>query len=192
MKNTLRTFSICLFVVICLHSMGISAWASETGGDWRPIYDTVLRWVNFIVLVFVIIKFGKDPIKNFFASQKAGVVEQIEEIEAEKKIVDEKMAAINRALAENNVRLAHIKEQIVKQGEKKKEQIVADAQRQSSIMLAEVERKVERMIIEAKGFLKAELIDAAVSLVEERLPELLTEEDNQKYVNQFLSNIASE
>ena len=189
--NTLRIFSLCLFVVLCLHAMGVSAFASETSGEWRPIYDTVLRWVNFLVLVFVIVKFGKDPIKKFFASQKSEVAEEIEGIETEKKKTDERIAAMNLALSENHLRLAQIKEQIVKQGEKKKEQIVADAERQSVLMLAEVERKVERMTLEARQFLRTEMIEAAVSLVEERLPKLLTEEDNQRFVDQFLSGMAS-
>ena len=38
---------------------------------------------------------------------------------------------------------------------------------------------------------KSELIDAAVSIVGRRLPDLLTEEDNKKYIDQFLSSVKS-
>jgi F-type H+-transporting ATPase subunit b len=189
--NTLKVFTICSVAAFCLHSMGGSSLASEGAGDWRSTYDTVLRWINFIVLVFVAVKFGKDPIKKFFASQKAEVVDQVEGIEAEKRKADEKIAAMNQTLADNHLRLDRIKEQIIGQGERKKEQIIADAERQSSLMLEAVEQKVARMIAEAENSIRSELIDASVGLVEKRLPELLTKEDDQKYVDQFLSSLKS-
>ena len=189
--RTLQTFSICLPTLAYLHLSGINALALEAAGDWRSTYDTILRWVNFIVLVFVAVKFGKDPIKKFFASQKAEVADEVEGIEEEKRKADEKIAAMKQTLADIDIRLDRIKGQIIKQGERKKEQIIADAQRRSDLMLEDVEQKVTRMIAEAEESIRSELIDAAVSLVGKRLPGLLTEEDNQKFVDHFLSSVKS-
>ena len=195
MKKTayrpMAALGICLSSLLCIHLTGSDAVASETAGGWRPIYDLVLRWLNFLVLVFLIVKFGGPVIKKFFASQKSDVAQQLERIEAEKKKADEKIAEIQLALEENDRRLAGIRDRIVKQGEKKREQVVADAHRRSAAMLEELARKVERMAIEAKESLRAELIDAAVSIVEERLPKLLTERDNQDSIDSFVSSITS-
>jgi len=171
--------------------MGLGAWASETGGSLRPVYDTLLLWANFVILVFLLAKFGRDPIRRFFTSQKAEIAQSIERIEAEKKAIDGKMAGVKKRLEGNHLHLADVKSRIIQQGEKKRQQILADAQQQSSLMLEDAERRVERMISEAKESMKSELIEAAAGLVEERLPSLLTKEDQHRYVDQFLSDMSS-
>ena len=55
-------------------------------------------------------------------------------------------------------------------------------------MLAETQKRVENQILEAKKRLKAELVDAAVELALQQLPKEITSEDNQKFLDRFLSD----
>ena len=187
-----RVLIVCLIAALCLHTMAFSAVASEGTGNGRTIYDTVLRWLNFAILMYILIRFGKDPIRKFFASQTAEVARKINRIEAEKKAIEERIADARQALEESQSLLENMKERIVKEGEKKREAALAEAQRHSAAMLGDVERKVDIMLSEAKATIRAELIDAAIALAAERLPKLLTETDNRGFVRQFLSNVRAE
>ena len=51
---------------------------------WRPTYDIAMRWLNFIILVGVIVKYAREPIKDFLKLRKKDVVAQIEELDTEK------------------------------------------------------------------------------------------------------------
>ena len=57
-------------------------------------------------------------------------------------------------------------------------------------MLDDVERKVNRMIEDARTTITAEFVDAAVDLVEDRLPKILTEEDYQAHIDQLILKIS--
>ncbi|MBW2449150.1 MAG: hypothetical protein JRE92_01825, partial [Deltaproteobacteria bacterium] len=76
----------CLFVVfLSLHLLGHDALAAEKSSNWRPIYDLILRYINFGIIVFVIVKYGKTPIMNFLRGQKDKLASEIKRLEDEKE-----------------------------------------------------------------------------------------------------------
>ena len=192
MHRGMKLIGIGMLAIVCIHPLGAIAFASDAAADWRAIYDTVFRWLNFGILVFLLVKFGKDPAKAFFASQTAEVADGIRQVEAAKKEIDEKIASVKKALHENQTRLTRLKEAIVREGERKRDAVLKDAQLHSAILLEDVDRKIESMALEAKARLKAELIDDAVRLVEERLPDLLTETDNRRFIDRYIETLAAE
>ena len=82
-KNNRQLFycAIFLFTLLCLNTPG--AMAADRASDWRPTYDLVMKWVNFGLLAFILVKYLKDPLKEFFFGQKAMVARQIEKLEQE-------------------------------------------------------------------------------------------------------------
>jgi F0F1-type ATP synthase membrane subunit b/b' len=98
----------------------------------------------------------------------------------------------NRKQIENSKeRLSRLIETITNQGEKNKLKIIEDAERESKILLESAEQKISSRIAEAREVLKAELVDEAISLAMEKLPELITEQDNQKLISTFIQSAAS-
>ena len=191
-SSSFSVLIVCLLAALCLHTVASSAMASEGAENIRTIYDTVLRWLNFAILMYLLIRFGKDPIKKFFASQTAEVARKIEQIDAEKKAIEEKIADVRQALEESQSLLASMKVGIVKVGEKRREVALAEAQRHGAFLLEDVERRVDIMLLDARASVRSELVDAAITLAIEQLPELLTEADNRGLVRQFLSNVRAE
>ena len=51
--------------------------ASASSGEWRPVYDEVMLWVNFFILAFIIVKYGRKPLMNFLNGQKDEIADQI-------------------------------------------------------------------------------------------------------------------
>ena len=58
-------------------------------------------------------------------------------------------------------------------------------------MLEEAKLRVDYRIQQAKKMLKAELVDAAIDLAIEKLPKVITEEDNQKLIQQYIASAVS-
>ena len=63
-------FFYLIAIVLSLHFLGHDVLAAEKSSSWRPMYDLVLRWINFGIIVFVVIKYAKTPIVNFLRGQK--------------------------------------------------------------------------------------------------------------------------
>jgi len=159
--------------------------------EWRPTYDLAMRWINFIILVAVIVKYAREPIKDFLKLQKKDVVSQIESLDSEKSKILEEIEAAKQKSVENQIRLQELKERMISQGEARKQQIVQQARHQSKIMLEEAQRKMENQIVQAKAALKLELLDMAMGQAAQQLPEQMTDEDNQRMINDYMVSIQS-
>ncbi len=64
--------------------------------------------------------------------------------------------------------------------------IITAAQQQSKMMLKDANRKIKNYFFQAQDKLKAELIDAAIDMALERLPQEISDADNEKFVNEYL------
>jgi F-type H+-transporting ATPase subunit b len=186
MKRVNKIAFISLFAVLSVLFMGGDLIAAEEAGGWRETYDPVLRWVNFLILAFLIVKFARTPLKDFLKGQKEKLSAEIGKKEKEKEKATAEVKDIMTALNESETRFADLKERVVEQGKKRKDQIIEDTKEQSRQMLEETKKRVKYQIEKAKQQLKAELVDTAVELAMDRLPREMTGEDNEKFLDQFL------
>ncbi|MGD2028362.1 MAG: ATP synthase F0 subunit B [Desulfobacterales bacterium] len=173
--------------ILSLHFWGYEAFAAEKSSSWRPIYDLILRWINFGIIVFLVIKYLKTPIMNFLRGQKEKLAQEIKRLEDKKQGISENIEETLKTIDESEVRFAELKERIVYQGEKKKEAIIQTAQKQSKIMLEDAKRRIDTYFIQAKTKFRAELIDRAIDLAMEKLPKEITAEDNEKLTSEYLT-----
>ncbi len=154
----------------------------------RTTYDSIMRWVNFAILAFLIIKFLRTPLKNFAKGLQEKVTSELRRKEQQKEAADDAVKEIRNALNSSEARFVSLKDRIVAQGEKKKQQIIEDGKAQSRQMLTDAKIQVENQIHQAKNRLKSELVEVAIVLAIERLPEEITEEDNRKLIDNFLTS----
>ena len=194
MSSLKKTIIVCGYLsaaIIVLHLTSLEAFAAESSDGWRPIFDLIMRWVNFLILAFVLIKFSKAPLKNFLAGKKEEIASEIEELEAEKNRILREIDE-NRQLIENSKeRLSQLKKTIIAQGEKNKIKIIEDAERESKILLESAKQKIENRIADARDLLKAEVVDEAIMLAMQKIPETITDQDNQKFIDTFIETAAS-
>ncbi len=190
-KRTLLTGSWLLTCLIMLHLSAFEVLAADNPGDWRPIFDLVMRWVNFLILAFVLIKFSRAPIKKFLDGKKRDIADEIGGLEAEKEEMLRQIDDSKKQFENSRDRLTDLKKRIVAQGEKNKQMIIEAAEQESKILLQSDQQKVNSRIEEARQALKSEHVDAAIALATKLLPEKITEEDNQKFIDAFMSSASS-
>jgi F-type H+-transporting ATPase subunit b len=191
MKAIKKIAKICYFilaVVIGILLLGSEASAANNSDDWRPTFDLVMRWLNFGIIVFILVKYARTPIKDFLLSRREEVAREIELVEGKKEAANKKIEDAVRMLDESEVRFARVKERIIQEGETKKQKLIEDAKQESKILIESTMKKIDNQLLDAKKAFKSELVDAAISLAMKRLPDEITTEDNQNFTNQFLAS----
>ena len=163
--------------------------AADTSGEWRPTYDLIMMWLNFGILVFLLIKFTKAPIVNFFKGQKEEVERDLHEAEQKQQAAQIKVDKTQKLLDENDGRLKKLKERILKQGEHKKQEIITNALEESRTLLKEARRRVDNQIVLARNKFRTELIDAAIDAAMVKLPGQVTEDDDRKMIDQYIHKV---
>ena len=171
-----------------LHLFGPEALAADNTDGWRPVFDLAMRWVNFGILAFLLIKFTRTPVIDFFQSRKKELSREIEKLEKEKEKMLQNIDENLKMLEESSVRFEELKERIIAQGEKNKQKLIEDAQQESRILMEGAKQKIENRFIMAKSAFKSELIDSAIAIAMNRLPNELTSKDNQKWVDDFIAS----
>jgi F-type H+-transporting ATPase subunit b len=179
---------VILLIAICWVT---NAWAAEGSGFTRATWDEIWRWVNFIILFGVIIKFGRRPILNFLDKQKEDVAQSIKKLEDRKRDAQATLEESQRKLTASEERLATIKDRIISEGENRKAQLIADAQEESRILLETAQLRIEHQIREMHTQVKTELIDTATQIALTKLPGLLTSEDEDRMVGQWMDAVQS-
>ncbi len=165
-------------------------YAEESSLNWRSTYDTILMWVNFLILAGVLYKFLKDPARDFINGRKMDMEKELEKAEEQKKQADEKIRESVDMLEQGNARFDQMRKRIIEQGEKIKEQIIKDAEEQSNFMMIEAKRKIDSQIIRARGKFREELIDRAFEMALERIPKEINDIDKQQLVDRYISEVA--
>ncbi len=190
-KKILLPGSWLLTCLIMLHLSAFEVLAADNSGNWRPIFDLVMRWVNFLILAFVLIKFSRAPIKKFLDGKHQDIADEIGGLEAEKEEALSQIDTYKNQLENSRKRLSDLKKRIVALGKKNKQLIIEAAEQESKILLKSAQQKINNRIVEARQELKSEIIDAAVALATKLLPEKITEEDNRKFIDAFMSSASS-
>ncbi|MFO7554842.1 MAG: ATP synthase F0 subunit B [Desulfobacterales bacterium] len=185
-------FCFLLAVVLSLHLLGHDALAAEKSSSWRPTYDLILRWINFGIIVFVIVKYAKTPLLNFLRGQKDKLAIEIKRLEDEKEDAAAKIKETLTIIDESEIRLSELKDRIVQQGERKKAEIIELAQNQAKIMMEDAKRRVNTYFLQARDAFKAELVDKAIDMALERLPGEITSKDSDRFISDFLESTSSE
>lgn len=181
-----RFIRLLAFGALCFWLLGPTVSGAAETSDWRPTYDLVMRWLNFLILVFIIVKFGRRPLLDFLKGKQEEIGTQIERIEKEKEELSAAADAARQQLEESAQRLEKLKQRIIDRGEKRKLEIIAEARQEGRHIMESAHRKVEGTILQAKNKIRQEMIDKAVGIALERLPAEITAQDNEKLFERFL------
>ena len=196
MKNRPNTIKCCvrvaLWAVVLVVMLAPAAAAAEPADGFRSTWDLVMRWVNFIILVAVIVKFGRRPLADFISGKQDEVAYELKRLEEQKDSASDRVKEVYHQLENSRERFEQIKGRIIKQGEERKREIIDQAQNESRILFEGTRRKIDHRLQEARANLRSEMVDSAVDLALERLPQQITDEDNQKLLEKYPDLTANE
>jgi F-type H+-transporting ATPase subunit b len=166
--------------------LGSAPAAAESGG-WRPVYDLVMLWLNFGILVFVLVKVLRRPLRDFFQDKKDELEIAVRRIESEKQRAKQRVEEAQRELEQNQQRLERVRKRLYEEGERVRDQIVEDARDQSRLMIEHAHRRIDNQILLARQQFKAEMVDMAVEIAMEQLPQEVTEADENRRIDIYLN-----
>ena len=163
--------------------------ASASSGEWRPVYDEVMLWVNFFILAFIVVKYGRKPLMNFLNGQKDEIADQIHRLQKEKNALEAKIKKATAMIEDSSIRFEEIKTRIIADGERTKQEIIENAKAQSKNIIEAEKLKASTQIVQAKTRFISELVDQASALALSKLPTEVTAADQEKLQQLFISNI---
>jgi len=155
----------------------------------RRTYDVLLLWVNFGVLVTLFIKFAKNPLMDALRGVRAKHEEELGEIKKQHNDSKGGLDSEEARLKGIQKQLDVIRARIIEMGEKEKQKIIEQAKISAKKMIEDAKSYASFQMDKARKQLSDEMVDIAISMVEERLAKEISKEDNEKLISDFLVNL---
>jgi F-type H+-transporting ATPase subunit b len=189
MKRMETLIVIFLFLAaagLWIHFGAGTTFAAEEAPQWRGTYDIIMRWLNFLILAGVIVKFSRTPLANFLKHRREETQAEIDLLEEEKGRLKAQVSETIAAGKVSSDRLVQLKERIVTQGKQKRRHLIEDAKRQRNQMLEDTRRKVGGLINAARREVADNLIDTAFDMAVKRLPGEIADTDNVRFIEEYM------
>ena len=167
----------------------LQALAADTGGDWRSTYDVVMMWVNFVILVALLVKFLRKPVGRFLTSQRDAIKKSFDDLETEKARIKDDIQALRQSVETRRQKAEERHRRIVKQAREERRAIIETAREDAQRRLTKARQQIDARHREACTRLRNEIIDAAVAKAMSELPRQVTPEEEQAWVKVFLQSI---
>lgn len=181
---------LSLFILAGVLLFASEVLASEGISSGRKLWDNIMLFFNFGILVFLFIKYARKPLMAFLHGEKSKVEEKVGSVETK---LEQTTASMNQELSKLNdiePQLENIRDNIIRTGQREKELIVEEAKQNAERIISQAKDRADYKLASIRKALKDEMVDIAVTLVENRLHKALTLEDNTKVVNQFISDLS--
>jgi F-type H+-transporting ATPase subunit b len=189
LKNWKKVAWWIFYLVLLMTST--EALGAETSASWRPTYDLVMRWLNFGIMVILFFKYARKPLTAFLKGKSRQIEESIKRVEEEKETIKTRIDEIVNERKKGRDHLQQIRDRFISQGELKKQKIIDDAKKESHRLLESAQRKIEYQIITARDRLQVEMVDQAIDLAIQKLPQRMTDQDTQTSLNVYLDGLHS-
>ena len=188
-RDALLILFISLGAITCSLCLSSDALAVGDSTPGRKLWDLDLLWINFGILVFIFLKYGKRPLMDFLRGEQHKIEGDLNEINERFEAVKTVMDAEANNLDDIEQRLAKTRDGILEMGKREKEKIIEQGKIAAEKMIKDAENYAKYQIARAKKELSEEMVDIAVSMVEEKLVKGISEEDNEKLIKQFVVDV---
>lgn len=177
-----------LSIACCL--LPVAVFAAEAGGEHGgSIMEWVWRIVNFAILVFILVKFLNKPLKNYLQQRKDLIEKSIKEAREAKELAMKALAEVEERLKVKDKEVEEIISSAKSSGEREKERLVEEGEKLKAKILEQAKTNIEYEVKKAKEAIKAEAVDAAMQLAEEKIKAKMTKDDHEKLLAESLKLI---
>ncbi len=150
----------------------------------------LLWWtVNFILLIVILVKFGRKPTADAFRARREKIENEYKELEAKRAEAEARYREYEKKLATLEEEAKAIMETFIEQGKREKERIIREAQETAERIKQQAEFYVQQELEKARESLRREVAELSVKLAEQIIREKITPEDQKRLVQEFIERV---
>jgi F-type H+-transporting ATPase subunit b len=157
-------------------------------GEPPPFLASLL---NFGLLVFIVVKFGKKPLRDALVKRKDSIVRELEEAQRLREAAEKRLAEYESKLDKIHEDLDRIRKEFREQGEHEKQRIVTEAKERRERMKRDAEVLLSQEVKQMRQELVIEVVGEATRLATELLGKEMTLGDHDRFAETFLAEIRS-
>jgi|WetSurSiteA1Bulk_404760.scaffolds.fasta_scaffold23469_2 F-type H+-transporting ATPase subunit b len=161
-------------------------------GENLPIWlKLLIQFVNFAILLGVIVKFAGKPLKDYLRKRHDAVKERIDEAERLLKEAGVAKARYEEKLSGLEAEIEAFRTSITEAMEKEKKRILDEAQELAARIREQARLAYEQEMKEAMGKVQAEIAGRTIAAATVRVREMFKQDDHDRMVEEFIQKVRS-
>jgi F-type H+-transporting ATPase subunit b len=144
---------------------------------------------NLLVLIAILVYFGRAPIAAFLAARREQIEEGIESAGRELAEAERRLAACEQRAAALDGELDEIRRVVRQQAEAERDRLLAEARATAERIQRDAVAAAEQEVRHARERLRSETVEIALKLAAETLRSQVTDADRARLVDDFVQRI---
>jgi len=167
------------------------ALAAGAGADRSgDLLDLLYRFINFALLVIILwVVLKKANIRGLFAARGEEIEKRLEALKTGKEEAERKYRDLEKQVREFERSKKGILDQFRAEGLAEKQRIISEAEARVKQILDQAQSTMVREVESAKDRLRQELLGLAAQKAEEILSKGMTEQDQDRLVDEFIERV---
>ncbi len=160
-------------------------------GGSESLLSWVFKFINFFVLVGILIKFAGKPLKEYLQSRHNAIKNKLEEAERMFKEAESLKSEYEKKIAKLDDEVEAFKKNVMAEAEKEKKKILDEAKELTVRIKEQARLTYEQEAKEAIGRIKEEIARQTIEKAEKIVMEKLTKDDHNRMVGEFIEKLRS-
>jgi F-type H+-transporting ATPase subunit b len=177
-----------LFFSLAVTSVAFAAGAEEEGHA-SLLKEYFWKIIDFGILVFILVKFGKKPMQDFLRKRTETIEKTLNEAKEAREAALRALQEAEKRLNTKDEEVAAIIAAAKKSGELERDRIIEESGKLKVKILEQAKTNIEYELKHAKESIKAEAVELAMELAEKKLKEKLTKTEQEKLLDESLVKI---
>ncbi len=155
-------------------------------GDWSR-----LGWqaVNLLILLFIIIRFGRAPISKALRVRAEVISNEIDEASRLHAEAQEMLETYENKLSELDDQVEAMMKQFKEAGEAEKARIIAEGEAEAQRIREDAERTAQSEYMRARARIEGEVIELALTAAQQSITENLNSADHRRLTAEYLGQL---
>ena len=176
--------------VALLVTLFAGAAEAASGGDGQgAVMEAVWQGVNLVIILGVLIYFGRAPIQAYFASRRATIKNELNEAAELLTQAEQRNSELQRRLVDLNSELEGIREAAHARAEDEAEKILADARASAERIRNDAKAAAAQELSRAQTELRKEAANIAMDLAAQKLSQNVADSDRERLMDEFITRV---
>ncbi|MFQ3573886.1 MAG: F0F1 ATP synthase subunit B [Thermodesulfovibrionales bacterium] len=156
------------------------------GGESFTLTDWFWKFVNFGILVFLLVKFVKKPIQDYLQQRRENIEKTLNEAKEAKELAQKALTEVEERLVLKDKEIASILESAKESGEREKARLIEEGEKMRLKILEQAKINIDYEVRKAKETIQTEAAEAAMMRAEELIKSSITDKDQDRLFQESL------
>ncbi len=149
----------------------------------------VVQLIAFLIMVFIVIKFGYKPVKNYIVKRQEFMTNELKSAKEKEEEATLNLQTSKQELNKIRSEANSIIEKAKVDALKTKEEIIASANQEVAMKQKQLEEEIALEKKQAQEEIRNDIIDVALLASSKVLQRDINDDDHQKMVNEFIDGL---